>query len=75
MNVNEKLGPNHANAKRISDFCCLVKDYGLFDLGYNGPAYTWTNKRFSINPTCLCFGPGGPQPTSEFELRAPNPGW
>ena len=24
---------------------------------------------------CQCFGPGGPQPTSEFELRAPNPGW
>ena len=24
---------------------------------------------------CRCFGPGGPQPTSEFELCAPNPGW
>ena len=24
---------------------------------------------------CRCFGLGGPQPTSEFELRAPNLGW
>lgn len=24
---------------------------GLFYLGYNGPAYTWTNKRFNTNPT------------------------
>ena len=24
---------------------------------------------------CRCFGPGSPQPTSEFELRAPNLGW
>ena len=24
---------------------------------------------------CRCFGPGGPQPTSKFVLRAPNPGW
>ena len=22
---------------------------------------------------CRCFGPGGPQPTSEFVLRAPDP--
>jgi hypothetical protein len=51
MNANEKLGPNPANAKRIADFCCMVKTCGLFDLGYNGPAYTWTNKRFSSNPT------------------------
>ena len=24
---------------------------------------------------CRCFGPGGPQPTSKYELRAPNLGW
>ena len=24
---------------------------------------------------CWCFGPGGPQQTSKFVLRAPNPGW
>ena len=24
---------------------------------------------------CRCFGPGGPQPTSEFELCAPDSGW
>ena len=51
MNVNEKMGLRLANVRRISEFCCLIKDYGLFDLGYNGPAYTWTNKRFNTNPT------------------------
>ena len=51
MNVNEKMGPRPANVRRISEFCCLIKECGLFDLGYNGPAYTWTNKRFNTNPT------------------------
>jgi hypothetical protein len=31
-------------------FRSLVKNYGLFDLGYNGPAYTWCNKRYSSKP-------------------------
>jgi hypothetical protein len=51
MNASEKRGPAPPNLNRITHFCCLVKDCGLFDLGYNGPAYTWTNKRFSSNPT------------------------
>jgi len=51
MNVNEKMGPRPANVRRISEFCCLIKDCGLFDHSYNGPSYTWTNKRFSTNPT------------------------
>ncbi|GJN09889.1 hypothetical protein PR202_ga27938 [Eleusine coracana subsp. coracana] len=48
MHVNEKYGPT---AARICNFCCLVKNCGFFGLGYNGPAYTWTNKRFATNPT------------------------
>lgn len=51
MHANEKLGPNSANKKHISDFCYFVKSCGFFDLGYNGPDYTWTNKRFSTTPT------------------------
>jgi hypothetical protein len=51
MNANEKLGPKPAHAKCIADFCCRIKNCGLFDLGYNRPAYTWTNKHFSSNPT------------------------
>lgn len=51
MHVKEKYGPGHANLNRIRNFCCLVKDCGLFYLGYCGPAYTWTNKCFSTNPT------------------------
>jgi hypothetical protein len=51
MDVKEKLGPRPANERVISHFCCLVKAYGFFDLGYNGPTSTWTNKRFSSMPT------------------------
>jgi hypothetical protein len=40
MNANEKLGPKPAHARHIADFCCMIKNCGLFDLGYNGPAYT-----------------------------------
>jgi hypothetical protein len=32
-------------------FRSFVKICGLFDLGFSGPAYTWTNKRFSSKPT------------------------
>jgi hypothetical protein len=32
-------------------FRSFVKSCGLFDLGFSGPAYTWTNKRFSSKPT------------------------
>lgn len=51
MHVNEKIGPRPAKVKHISDFCCMVKNCGLFYLGYNGPTYTWTNKRYTTNPT------------------------
>ncbi|GJN28794.1 hypothetical protein PR202_gb16959 [Eleusine coracana subsp. coracana] len=51
MHVNEKCGPTTANAARIRNFYCLVKSCGFFDSGYNGPVYTWTNKRFATNPT------------------------
>lgn len=51
MHINEKSGPNPANVAQIRNFCCLVKDCGFFDLCFNGPSYTWTNKRLSTNPT------------------------
>ncbi|GJM87852.1 hypothetical protein PR202_ga03847 [Eleusine coracana subsp. coracana] len=51
MHQNKKSGPTPANATRIQNFCCLVKNCGFFDMGYSGPAYTWTNKRFTTNPT------------------------
>jgi hypothetical protein len=47
MHAHEKIGPTTADVSRINDFCAYVKQSGLIDLGYNGPAYTWTNKRFS----------------------------
>ena len=51
MHVCEKTGPGPVNPRAISEFCCLVKDCGFFDLGFKGPAYTWTNKRFDSFPT------------------------
>ena len=39
-----------SNRSRMNAFQSLVKSCGLFDLGYSGPAYTWTNKRFSSKP-------------------------
>jgi hypothetical protein len=42
---SQKLNVTHINA-----FHALIKNCGLFDLGFSRPAYTWTNKRFSSNP-------------------------
>ncbi|XP_044394178.1 uncharacterized protein [Triticum aestivum] len=39
------------NRSRMYGFRALVKQCGLFDLGFSGPAYTWTNKRFASKPT------------------------
>ncbi|PNT76038.1 hypothetical protein BRADI_1g43245v3 [Brachypodium distachyon] len=40
----------YANRYRMRSFNLIVKRCGLLDLGYNGPAYTWTNKRFTSHP-------------------------
>jgi hypothetical protein len=53
--VTKKLGPKPANCHLISNLCCLVKDNGFFDLGYNVHAYTLMNKRFDSNPTYECL--------------------
>jgi hypothetical protein len=46
----DKNTPN-INRARMYTFRSLVKQCGFFDLGYSGPAYTWTNRRFSSKPT------------------------
>lgn len=51
MHPNEKWGHSPPSLSRIDNFCSLIKQCGLKDLGYSGPAYTWTNKRFTTNPT------------------------
>lgn len=51
MPPNEKWGPGPPCLTRINNFCALVKQCGFMDLGYSGPAYTWTNRRFTTNPT------------------------
>lgn len=40
----------NANKYRMRAFNTFVKQCGLFDMGYSGPAYTWMNKRFSSTP-------------------------
>ena len=48
-NENWRYGP--PSLAQIDNFCSLIKQCGLMDLGFSGPAYTWTNKRFTTNPT------------------------
>lgn len=45
MSPDEKLGCNPPNLNRIAIFYHHMRNLGLIDMGYNGPAYTWTNKR------------------------------
>ena len=45
----DKNSPN-INRSHMCVFRSLVKQCGLFDLGYSGPAYTWTNKDFLLIP-------------------------
>ncbi|EEC77009.1 hypothetical protein OsI_15342 [Oryza sativa Indica Group] len=45
MHVNEKFGSVPPNQVRINIFKHYVNNIGLMDLGYNGPAYTWSNKQ------------------------------
>jgi hypothetical protein len=51
MHSYEKLGPSSVDVNRMNAFYSYVKHCGLIDLGFNGPAYTWSNKRFSSAPT------------------------
>jgi endonuclease/exonuclease/phosphatase family metal-dependent hydrolase len=45
----DKNTPN-VNRSRMNAFRLIVKQCGLFDLGFSGPAYTWTNRHFSSKP-------------------------
>jgi hypothetical protein len=40
----------NANKYRMRAFNSYIKQFGLFDLGFSGPAYTWTNMHFSSEP-------------------------
>jgi hypothetical protein len=51
MHPSEKSGPSSVDFNRMNDFCAYVNNCGLIDLGFSGPAYTWSNKRFSSMPT------------------------
>ncbi|GJN05486.1 hypothetical protein PR202_ga23115 [Eleusine coracana subsp. coracana] len=51
LDGTEKLSCHAPNLNRISSFRNIIYNCGLIGLGYNGLAYTWTNRRFSSNPT------------------------
>jgi endonuclease/exonuclease/phosphatase family metal-dependent hydrolase len=46
----DKNSPN-INHTHMHAFRAFVKQCGLFDLWFSGPAYTWTNIRYSSTPT------------------------
>lgn len=45
MHANEKSGATPANQTRIDIFQHHIRNIDLIYLKYNGPAYTWSNKR------------------------------
>lgn len=51
MHPYEKSGLGRPDLRRIHAFCDYVKQCGFLDLGYIGPAYTWTNRRHNSTPT------------------------
>ncbi len=66
MSPNEKFGCNPPNLNRIASFCHYMRNLGLIDMGYNGPAYTWTNKRKGkFKPCHYNF--------AKFEICHPDP--
>jgi hypothetical protein len=61
--MNEIMYDMDKNSPYINSHCLhafrnLVKNCGFFDLGFSGPAYTWTNKRYSSNPVYECLDRG-----------------
>jgi hypothetical protein len=55
MHPTEKLGPTSVDFNLMNAFSLYVKQCGLFDLGFDGPSYTWSNKRFTFVPTYECL--------------------
>jgi hypothetical protein len=41
---------SNINRRRVDAFHAAIKNCGLFDVGFSGPAYTWTNRRFTSKP-------------------------
>ncbi|XP_016494260.2 uncharacterized protein LOC107813500 [Nicotiana tabacum] len=41
--VEEKIGGLPYQMKKYIDFLSMIEDYGLVDLGFYGPRYTWSN--------------------------------
>jgi hypothetical protein len=48
--MSEKYGGSHQMNSNNRAFCNLLRTSNLIDLGYSGPAFTWTNTQFESNP-------------------------
>ncbi|PNT74998.1 hypothetical protein BRADI_1g26043v3 [Brachypodium distachyon] len=46
----DKSNASYVNHGRMRSFCNYVKNCGLINLGFSGPAYSWTNRRFFTSP-------------------------
>jgi len=51
LHPHEKHRPGRADVRRMNLFRDAIKRCAFIDLGYSGPAYTWSNKRFTSAPT------------------------
>lgn len=49
FNQSEKLGGNKISLTRSNLFASTMDECNLLDIGFNGPKFTWTNKR-KTNP-------------------------
>lgn len=47
LHPSEKISAGPVSHFAISTFRDVISEVGLFDLGYSGPMWTWTNKRWS----------------------------
>ncbi|KAL0431194.1 UNVERIFIED_CONTAM: hypothetical protein Sradi_0745400 [Sesamum radiatum] len=45
---HEKESSHSANASHIRGFRCALEESDLYDLGYNGPKFTWSNNREAL---------------------------
>ena len=45
LSCHDKLGGNSLNSRRVQLFKDCLDSCGMLDLGFNGPRFTWVNKR------------------------------
>ena len=49
LSSHDKLGGNPLNPRRVQLFKECLDAYGMVDLGFHGPRYTWVNTSKEFN--------------------------